>query len=128
MPPEGQKYNDWPRKNARSPNRATTFAVLSRMPSFLFLLMLLAAADASTHPTADEIISRSIEALGGYERIHAIKSLNYSGVYREGHYVGNGAHMTRMRPNKRLVGCVPHVCDGRADSYLEIFDGERGWE
>jgi tetratricopeptide (TPR) repeat protein len=65
--------------------------------------------------------------MGGDDKIHAIKSLNYAGTYREGHYEG-GAHMTRMRPNKRLVGCVPQVCNGKADQYLEIFDGERGWE
>ena len=93
----------------------------------IFVLSGPQARASGKHPSADQIIDRAVAWMGGYDRIHAIKSLNYSGTYVEGHYSG-GAHMTRMRPNKRLVGCVAQVCGGQADSYLEIFDGQRGYE
>src|SRR5262245_55734889 len=97
--------------------------------SFFFLVLCAGhiALGQSKAPTAEQIVQKAIDALGGYEQIKAIQSLNYSGVYKEGTYSG-AAHMTRMRPNRRLVGCVPQVCDGKRDDYLEIFDGERGWE
>jgi hypothetical protein len=93
----------------------------------LVLVQASFAAQAERHPTADQIVERSIAAIGGHDKIKAIHSLNYAGTYTEGQH-SISAHMTRMRPNKRLVGCVPPVCGGKQDPYLEIFDGERGWE
>jgi tetratricopeptide (TPR) repeat protein len=95
--------------------------------SFVIGCIGAAVAQKREHPSADQIVQKAIEALGGYEKIKAIQSLNYSGLYKEGTYAG-AAHMTRMRPNRRLVGCVPHACDGKQGDYLEIFDGQRGWE
>jgi hypothetical protein len=93
----------------------------------LFLVCAISLHASGKQPRADQIIDRAVAWMGGRDKINAIKSLNYSGTYVEGHYSG-GAHMTRMRPNRRLVGCVPQVCGGKADQYLEIFDGERGYE
>jgi tetratricopeptide (TPR) repeat protein len=89
-------------------------------------LMIGRIADAK-QTKADEIISKSINALGGYERLKALQSLNMSGIYREGSYQGE-AHMTKMRSNLRLVGCLPEVCNGKRSDYLEGYDGKRGWE
>ena len=87
---------------------------------FLFLL-------ASYHPSADEIINRSTDALGGLQNIHKLQSLNFSGIYQEGSHKGE-AHMTKMRPNLRLVGCLPQTCNEQTSDYLEGYDGSRGWE
>ncbi len=96
----------------------------------LWLLCFLCAGvgiASARNPSADEVIDKAIQALGGHARIKAIQSLNMSGVYREGQHQGE-AHMSKMRPNLRLVGCLPEICDGKASSYLEGYDGSRGWE
>lgn len=95
--------------------------------SLCFLLWTVCYSSGAEHPSADEIIAKSIDALGGYENLKRIQSLNMSGIYKEGQYEGE-AHMTKMRPNLRLVGCLPEVCNGQKTDYLEGYDGTRGWE
>lgn len=85
----------------------------------------------------DRVIRDAIEAMGGIDRIRALRSLvlrgfHYEGSYRqefEGSATGM-AVMARMRPGLRLVGCRPEIaaCEGRWGRILEGFDGARGWE
>jgi hypothetical protein len=77
---------------------------------------------AQTVPTADEIISRHIEARGGAEKLRGLKSIVYRGKYREGDHEGN-AVMALMRPFYKLVGDP----DKPNSSFAEGYDGS-AWE
>lgn len=104
---------------------------------FLSALSAPSLAQAQPDPRADAVIARAVEAMGGLERIHAIRSLVLRGFHYEGAYHqeyaashSGSAVMVRMRPNLRLVGCRPEVpgCDGQWGRILESFDGTSGWE
>lgn len=83
-----------------------------------------ASAAAAPSPDVDTIISRSIAARGGAERMHAIKSLMFeNGRYAEGdHYADANATMMLMRPYYKVVGYP-----GRSKDFLEGYDGA-AWE
>ncbi len=89
----------------------------------LFAGSLPAAAGSET-VTADEIVTRHVEARGGYERIRALDSLVFSeGLYREADYAGSGdAFMAVARPYYKVVG-NPEKPGG----YMEGYDGA-AWE
>lgn len=105
----------------------------------IFSLALLAMLQVSAPPTdkTDVVIQKAIAAMGGIERIHAIRSLvlqgfHYEGSYRQ-EYAGSrksNATMVRMRPGLRLVGCRPEIpeCQGEWSRIVEGFDGQLGWE
>jgi hypothetical protein len=112
---------------------------MKRAAGFVFLLTLAGPAfgQAPIDPRADAVIAHAVQAMGGLERIHAIRSLVLRGFHYEGSYrqelatsLSSSAVMARMRPNLRLVGCRPEVpgCGGRWGRILESFDGSRGWE
>ena len=88
--------------------------------------MALLCSVGATAPLTDvdEIVARHIDALGGHEKIKAIRSLVYSqGLYEEGDYKGSGdAWMARMRPYYRVVG-NPENPGG----FMEGYDGA-AWE
>ncbi|MBX3563740.1 MAG: tetratricopeptide repeat protein [Sphingomonas sp.] len=102
------------------------------------LLAMLAAAPAHAQGSrADAVIGKAIAAMGGIEKIRARTSLVLRGMHYEGAYHqefatgGSGnALMTRMRPNLRVVGCVPALpgCDGKFGRIVEGYDGSDGWE
>jgi Tetratricopeptide repeat len=74
------------------------------------LSLLIAAAPACAAAAAsrsiDELVQCHLDALGGLDRIHAIRTLVYSqGTYHEGDYTGSGnAFMAFQRPYLRAVG------------------------
>jgi hypothetical protein len=108
----------------------------------LFVLLIaaprLAAAEAAPpDPRAVALVDRAVRAMGGMDRIHAIRSLvlrgfHYEGAYHQEYAASHtgSATMVRMRPNLRLVGCRPEVpgCNGQWGRILESFDGSHGWE
>jgi hypothetical protein len=112
------------------------------MQSVAGLLLLTALAVPSpaqprSDPRADAVIDRAIAAMGGLDRIHALRSLvmrgfHYEGAYHQEYVASHtgSAVMVRMRPNLRLVGCRPEVpgCNGQWGRILESYDGTRGWE
>jgi hypothetical protein len=77
---------------------------------------------AQAPPTADEIVSRHIEARGGAEKIRGLRSIVYRGKYRERDHEGD-AVMALMRPFYKLVG-DPDRPNG---SFAEGYDGS-AWE
>jgi len=93
----------------------------------LVTLVLLApsfALGTQQSLTVDEIVSRHIEARGGYHRIKAIQTLVFeNGVYSEPGYIGSGdAFMAFRRPYFKIVGHPE-----RATGFLEGWDGS-AWE
>ena len=88
----------------------------------MIVLALLFSA-ATTLSDVDAIVERHIEARGGRERIAALKTLVFRGVYREGDYVSPDASMALMRPNYKLVGDP----DKPIGTFAEGYDGS-SWE
>jgi tetratricopeptide (TPR) repeat protein len=83
----------------------------------------LATSSCVTFETRSEgrarrVIDQAVEAIGGIRNFRATRSMVITADYGK---------MTRMRPNLRIVGCVPGVC-GQWKGYVEGFDGQRGWE
>lgn len=91
----------------------------------LFFIPLAGCATSASEPvTVDGIVSRYIDAIGGYQRIKAIDNLVYrNGTYREGDYSSDGdATMSMARPWYKLVG------DKNAPgTFMEGYDGA-AWE
>ncbi len=108
------------------------------MHTIALTALLLASTPPAQPPTpAETVIAKAITAMGGLERIHALHSIVYTGFHYEGsykqEYAGSrtsNATLTRMRPNRRLVGCRPEIpsCKGQWGRIIETFDGQHGWE
>lgn len=100
-------------------------------------LLALPASAAPPSSSVDKVIDKAVDAMGGIERIHALRSLVLRGFHYEGSYrqeyaasFAGRAVMVRMRPNLRMVGCRPEVaaCPNGWGRIVETFDGSRGWE
>jgi Tetratricopeptide repeat len=73
----------------------------------------------------DEIVDRHIQALGGRQKLDAVRSLITRGEYREGSFAIPGAFMARMRPYYKTI-CDPReklgdVCEGYDGSAWEWY-------
>ncbi len=80
-----------------------------------------AASTAQTALTADQVVAKHFDAIGGLARIKAMKSLAVKGEYTEDGKT-NAWSMVRARPNKfRKEG----VHDGKA--FTKLFDGKTGY-
>ena len=86
---------------------------------------------------ADRLIAKAVKAMGGLDAYRARSSFISRGIHYEGAYrqeylkAGSGAAiMTRMRPNRRVVGCVVGIpgCDGKWGRNVEGYDGSDAWE
>ena len=82
------------------------------------------AADGSVI-SADEIVQRHIQALGGQARLDSVRATIMRGEYREGSFVLPGAYMAKMRPYYRTI-CDVHeklgdVCEGYDGSAWEWY-------
>lgn len=76
---------------------------------------------AQVELTADQVVARHLEALGGVERLKAASTLVIRGEFQEGSSV-DGFVAYRARPNKiRKEGSH----DGK--SFVKLFDGARGY-
>src|SRR5690349_7401360 len=75
--------------------------------------------------SADEIVQRHIEALGGKGRLDAVRAIIMRGEYREGSFTMPKAYMAKMRPYYRTI-CDLHeklgeVCEGYDGSAWEWY-------
>lgn len=78
-------------------------------------------AAESARLTADQVVARHLAALGGVDRLKAVKTLVIRGEYQEGSSV-DGWVAYRARPNKlRKEG----THEGKP--FVKLFDGERGF-
>jgi hypothetical protein len=92
---------------------------------FLSLLapgMEAAESSGSTPLTADDVIARYVDALGGSERINSVRTLIIRGTYIEGEHRFEGT-LAKMRPYYKLVGDP----DGPPADFAEGYDGS-AWE
>jgi hypothetical protein len=97
-----------------------------------FLLALLSLAYVGTTgwidsqkqlPSADQIVERHVQALGGRDRVEAVHSVVQHLVYREGSMVIPDAFIARMRPYYKTIA-------DPKDKNLDINEGYdgRAWE
>jgi hypothetical protein len=73
----------------------------------------------------DEIVDGHIQALGGRQKLDAVRSVVTRGEYREGSFAIPGAFMARMRPYYKTI-CDPReelgdVCEGYDGSAWEWY-------
>lgn len=73
--------------------------------------------------TVEGIVARHIEALGGQQKIDAIRSIVFRLTYREGDFVMPNGYMAKMRPYYRTLGDPKNL---KVD-VNEGFDGS-AWE
>jgi hypothetical protein len=93
--------------------------------AFLCTLLSLTAPGgrAAELPAVGEIIARHAAARGGYDKLRAVHSIVYRGVYREGEHEMPHAAMALMRPYYKLVGDPDHP----NPEFAEGYDGST-WE
>jgi hypothetical protein len=104
----------------------------------LLAVTMIAAPAVAAAPAdkADAVIAKAVRAMGGIDRIRALRSLVMRGFHYEGSYhqefaasLKSGATMVRLRPNLRMIGCRPEIkACGQWGRIIEAYDGSRGWE
>ena len=99
--------------------RLTAAACLFALTAF----RSIPAAAATPSPSVDEIVARHVQARGGLDALHALRSVIYRGTYREGDHVMPDAAMARMRPFYKLVGDPAKL----NRDFAEGYDGS-AWE
>ncbi len=104
------------------------------MPARFFLrwavaVIAIGSACAQETLSIDQIVARHAQALGGLDKIHALKSLVIRGMYHEGGPIPDGTpivarnYMAFMRPYYQVIG-DPAIAD---PDLREGFDGS-SWE
>ena len=99
------------------------------MRSLLILLCLAGNCLAQQDLTLDQVVSRHVEAIGGIEKIHALKSLVIRGMYHEGGAIPTGTPLVArnysafLRPYYQVIGDPADPNPG----LREGFDGS-SWE
>jgi len=88
----------------------------------LSLNLVAAGVLAQSLPSAEMVVARYVEAIGGQKKLDAIQNLVIRGTYTE-HGQSVAAQLARMRPFYKLVGDPLN----RSDEFEEGYDGS-AWE
>ena len=92
-------------------------------PVLVLLLFVAGRASAQTTLTADEIIARYAQRIGGADRMHAIQSVRRSGKF----YGGGGFEAEVTNENKRPNKVREEITFGGMTGATS-FDGKNGWK
>ena len=92
------------------------------LSAFLVAAFLLGARPLSAQ-TADEIVARYVQAVGGMERIQAVKTLRRSGTF----YGGGGFEAQMVEENKRPNMVRQEFTFGGMTG-ATAYDGKSGWK
>ncbi|HXT20737.1 MAG TPA: hypothetical protein VN923_08315, partial [Thermoanaerobaculia bacterium] len=96
----------------------------SLAPVFVLLSSALSfPVNAQTAPTADEIVARYVQAVGGMERIQAVQTLRRSGTF----YGGGGFEAQMVEENKRPNMVRQDFTFGGMTG-SNAYDGKSGWK
>lgn len=100
---------------------------MRRAVPILGLLVLLAhplaAQTAAPAPTADELVSKYVQALGGMDRINAVQSLRYTG-----RFVGGGGSEAQWVQLNRRPNLVREEFTQQGMTGITAYDGKQGWK
>jgi len=84
--------------------------------------MALSAAALSAQ-SVDAILARHLQAMGGLEKLHAVRAMRLKGTMSTGQGVALPLVIEVARPNKHRM----EIRSGDA-RFLQTFDGSKGWE
>lgn len=93
----------------------------------LFCLFLLPVFAASAQPpgvTADELVAKNVEAKGGLDRLHALKSLRRTGRL----LVNGGQTELGFVETKSRKGGIRVEASLQGLTVVQAFDGKEGWQ
>lgn len=90
--------------------------------NFLFILLLLTGFGLRAQ-TVDEIIDKHITALGGLDKLSAIKTVNMTGKF-----VGGGGFEAPVIYILKRPDMVRMEINYQGNSYIQAFDGTTAWE
>ncbi|HKR66902.1 MAG TPA: sialidase [Thermoanaerobaculia bacterium] len=93
--------------------------------AFLAIAFLLATSLSATlsAQTADEIIDKYIQRVGGLDRIHAIQTLR-----RTGKYIGGGGFEAQVVEENARPGYVRQEFALQGMTGITAYDGKTGWK
>jgi photosystem II stability/assembly factor-like uncharacterized protein len=101
--------------------------MIAAMRNVLVALLLLLASSLSAQtpppPTADEIIARYVQSIGGMERINAIHSVRRAGRFNG----GGGFEAVYVEENKR-PNFVRQEFSFQGMTGITAYDGKTGWK
>ena len=95
--------------------RTVTALALSAAP-------LLAQAPAA-HPTADEIVAKYVEKVGGIQKIEAVKTLKRTGKFR-----GGGGFEAKVLEENKRPDLVRQEFTFQGMTGVTAWDGKTGWK
>lgn len=89
------------------------------------LLMMLCVSICATSQTADELVTKNIQARGGIEKIKAVQTCRATGKFSTGGGFAITAAFTvdRMRPN-----LMRRSFTVQSMTQVEAYDGSTGWQ
>ena len=96
--------------------RTITALVLSGAP-------LLAQAPAAAPPSADDIVGRYVEKVGGMSKIEAVKTLKRSGKFR-----GGGGFEAKVLEENKRPDLVRQEFTFQGMTGVTAWDGKTGWK
>jgi hypothetical protein len=88
---------------------------------FVAAAVLVLGAEANT-PTADELVQKNIEARGGLDKLHSIKSLRMTGTMSLGNEAAAPTILEFVRPSK-----VRWEFTVDRQTAIQAYDGKTGW-
>ena len=83
---------------------------------------VLALGAEADNPTADDLVKKNIEARGGLEKLHAVKSLRMTGTMSLGNEASAPTVLEFQRPSKVRW---EFTVDGQ--TAIQAYDGKTGW-
>jgi hypothetical protein len=92
---------------------------MSNLPKFLFAAALAAGLSAQT---AEELVSRNLQAKGGVDKIKAIRSLRATGKTRQGGFTAEVGALS-MAPN-----LIRQTFTVQGMTQIQAYDGSIGWK
>ena len=88
----------------------------------LWLALFLALSICAIGQTADELVAKNIAAKGGLDKIHAIKSLRYSGRFQQGDFTAEVAEFAKAPDLVRETFTLQGM------TQIQAYDGKTGWQ
>jgi photosystem II stability/assembly factor-like uncharacterized protein len=85
--------------------------------------IVLFSAQSTPPPTAEEIVARYIQRIGGMPRINAVKSLR-----RTGKFIGGGGFEAEVVQENKRPSMVRQEFNIQGMSGINAYDGKNGWK
>jgi hypothetical protein len=94
-----------------------------RIQLLLFVAALLLVTTAAHALTADEVVAKNVDARGGLDKIHAIKTLKFEGKMRIG-----GQFELALAEYKKAPDSVRNEATIQGLTQIQAWDGKDAWQ